>query len=51
MTPVEVVLGQVLLGVAHTADAEPQVKRTFPRGGEFSAFSRWFCGTLVLTAV
>jgi len=34
MTPVEGVLGRVLLGVVHTgADAVPRVQRTFPRGG------------------
>jgi len=31
-----VVLGRVLLGVVHAADATPRVKRTFPRGGGFS---------------
>ena len=33
-SPVEGVLGRVLLGVLHTgADAVPRVQRTFPRGG------------------
>jgi len=36
MTPVEVVPGQVLLGVVLAgADAVPWVQRTFPKGGGF----------------